>query len=428
MDAAVVTRVPRRLPAVRSAPWLSIEVATVAVGLAFLPVLVPPLPGNAAPVDVLLLCATAAVLLWAGANGQRLLVPYALPVAILVASGAVSALLGEFPVLGAVALLQDITVLAWCAAVANVARSPGALSVLMRVWSWSAIAWATILVLAVVTRHAAIAGFIEGGQRAAFTLGNPNRAGSYFVVSLMVVLAADRPRTLARRLAGGAVVLAAIVLTGSNSALGGVLVAAILAIFLGIQRRRGLIPALAAMALAAVVSMAAVTYVIRHDLIDQAHASSNSLVRNSIGRSERSSEDRAVQLSQLVTLFSKEGPFGNGPAATKDVLALSGAWYVKEAHNDFAAVLTERGVLGALGLLILIGAVGYRGVTISDKLSPLFAEVVRTTPLLGALAAVGVSSVFHEVLHYRHVWALFGLVAALHLWGRDGSRSGEEPW
>ena len=46
--------------------------------------------------------------------------------------------------------------------------------------------------------------------------------------------------------------------------------------------------------------------------------------------------------------------------------------------------------------------------------------------LLGAAAgAVLLSALFYEVLHFRHVWALFGLIAAVELWGRrDAPRRG----
>ena len=425
MSVALASTAPVR-SSVRTAPWHSIAVGAVAVGLAFLPMLVPPLPGNAAPVDLLLLSAIVGVLLWAGANELRLHIPYALPVGILVVAGALSALLGPFPTAGALALFQDITVLAWCAAVANVARSPHDLSVLLRAWSWSAIAWASILVVSEATHHKAIAGLMEGGKRAAFTLGNPNRAGSYFVVSLMVMLAAPRPRSWMGRIAGSAVLLAAIVFTGSNAALGGVVAAALIALFVSVQRRAGLITALAAVAIGIVLLATAVTLVSRQNLLGRAQQSSNTLIRNSLGRTERSGEDRIVQFGQLLSLYSSGGVLGHGPAATKDVLAQKGAGYVKEAHDDYAAVLVERGVIGAIGLLLLIGAIAYRGVGIGGgNLAPAFAQTVRTAPLLGALGAVAVGSVFHEVLHYRHVWALFGVIAALYLWGRNGSASEE---
>ena len=53
-------------------------------------------------------------------------------------------------------------------------------------------------------------------------------------------------------------------------------------------------------------------------------------------------------------------------------------------------------------------------------LDPGFARVVTHPEFLaGALVAVAVSSLTHEVLHFRYVWPLFGLVACLYLWARS---------
>ena len=39
--------------------------------------------------------------------------------------------------------------------------------------------------------------------------------------------------------------------------------------------------------------------------------------------------------------------------------------------------------------------------------------VPRITPLVAALVAVACTGMFYEVLHFRQVWALFGIVAAI---------------
>jgi O-antigen ligase len=97
---------------------------------------------------------------------------------------------------------------------------------------------------------------------------------------------------------------------------------------------------------------------------------------------------------------------------------------VKEAHDDYLATLVERGALGFVGLMLLIGAVVTRAISIDPRrLSPDFRRVVPSTaPLIGALVAMTVSALTHEVLHYRHLWALLGILAAVHVFGRD-----EEP-
>jgi len=99
--------------------------------------------------------------------------------------------------------------------------------------------------------------------------------------------------------------------------------------------------------------------------------------------------------------------------------------YANEAHNDFLAVLLERGVLGIVGLLLLGAGLAIRVARISGRgLSPGYASVVPAPgALAGAIVALGLSSFSHEVLHFRHVWVLFGIVAALYLWGGPRERS-----
>jgi hypothetical protein len=45
--------------------------------------------------------------------------------------------------------------------------------------------------------------------------------------------------------------------------------------------------------------------------------------------------------------------------------------------------------------------------------------IVHPNALFGALIGTLVASTVYELLHVRHVWALFGLLAALSLWQRD---------
>jgi hypothetical protein len=45
--------------------------------------------------------------------------------------------------------------------------------------------------------------------------------------------------------------------------------------------------------------------------------------------------------------------------------------------------------------------------------------VVRPNALVGAVAGTLVAGTVYELLHVRHVWALFAIVAALSIWGRE---------
>src|SRR5947208_896187 len=78
------------------------------------------------------------------------------------------------------------------------------------------------------------------------------------------------------------------------------------------------------------------------------------------------------------------------------------------------------GLIGAFGLLVLIGSVGWRTWSVAAKpLSAEFAAIFpRTSPLAGAVAGLAVSASYYQILHFRHVWTLLAIIAALFVWGR----------
>ena len=78
-------------------------------------------------------------------------------------------------------------------------------------------------------------------------------------------------------------------------------------------------------------------------------------------------------------------------------------------------------MLGAAALVLLAVAVAVRCRRIAPPggLAPDFRAVVPRPELLAAACvAIAISAMFYEVLHFRHVWAVFGLIAALELSGR----------
>jgi O-antigen ligase len=149
-------------------------------------------------------------------------------------------------------------------------------------------------------------------------------------------------------------------------------------------------------------------------------AASVPLLRDSVGRSGESKAERDKLLTEGKVLYARGDLLGIGPGRTAKVLATQAAPYVKEAHDDYLATLLERGVLGALGLVVLVATVTVRLSRVVGR--PLRADyaavLARPEMLAGACAGMLLSGVFYEVLHFRHLWALFGLIAATDLWGR----------
>jgi O-antigen ligase len=406
--------------AVRDRGLEGLAVRAVAVTVWLFPLLVPKGPGNSGPVDVVMAAALVATLLWAGSTRNRLHLPYAIPFGILAGAGALSALLGDFPSDGLLALVQECSLLALCAAIANLARSPRALESVLRAWSWSAIAWATLLVVAIAAQWETLAGTdFTGGSRAALTFENSNLAASYFVLSLMVVLASGQPRNRLVRTVGSGIIIAALALTGSLAGLLGLVVALAVAAVVTTAQRGGPMPATALLVGLLLAGGIAFTAATRYQIVQAARGSQIRLLQDSIGRGTESASERGLLFGEQLDLYSTGGLLGHGPASTKPTLERIQAPYPREAHNDYIAALIERGLVGALGIVVLIGAVAVRAAGIVGPLAPPFARVVpATAPLVGGLAAAGFMGLTHEGLHQRHLWALLGVVAAIYLWGR----------
>jgi O-antigen ligase len=393
----------------------------VAVAIAMLPFLKPSGPGNSSPVDLAFAVSIGVFLLWAGYSAQPLRLPYALAGGIFMLGGAIAALAGPLPNSGLLAVGQDLVLLVWCAVVVNVARSPGAFRWLLRAWTWSAFAWAVVLMVALATGITAVSGVTaRTGVRAALTFGDPNYAANYFFVALMIVMATQTPRRLGYRLVVYAALLAALAATGSNGGLLAFGVGLAVVVIFHVSRRWGPHALLATTCAGAVVGLLALVAIQVLPLDQWANASGIPILRDSIGRSPQSAQERGWLITETVGLLEQGAPWGLGPNSTKALLTAQLAPYAYETHDDYIEAIVERGVLGAVGLMLLIASVGTRTwAVVSKPLSPEFAELFpRTSPLLGAAVGLAVSASYYQILHFRHVWTLLAVIAALYLWGR----------
>jgi hypothetical protein len=411
-----------REPAAASWTGERIALAATAAGVALLPLLKPAGPANLGPVDLAIATAIGATLLWAGAAAQRWRFPYALPIGIFMLGGAVGALAGPVPIAGLTALVQDLWLLAWCWVIANVATTPARLKVIVATWVYSAIVWVVLLFVGLSVHSAFLTGQTSReGSRTALTLIDPNVSASYYVISLMLIWATQRPRARVARVAVYALLIAAIISTGSNSGIVSLLVGTSVAALVGAYRRFGAAAAIGVACLLLLGFGAAASQISIHGIQERAHASRFAFVRDGIGRGAVSVEERGALLHESVGLYETGGLLGQGPGSTKPRLQKEMAPFVKEAHDDYMAALLERGVIGVIGLLALVLTLA--AVTISlarSRLRPDFATVLaRPNALIGAVVGTMVAMTVYELLHVRHVWTMFGLIAALVVWGRE---------
>ncbi|HEX3268913.1 MAG TPA: O-antigen ligase family protein [Gaiellaceae bacterium] len=399
-----------------------VPVVACAAVVALLPLIRPGGPANSAPVDVLIALALAASVFWAVSSGQAWHFPYAFPMLLILAGGAIGAMAGTVPRAGATALAQDVALLAWCWAVVNICRSADGLRILVRTWAYSSLVWAALLFVGLATSTTALSGRATAyGSRTMLTFGDPNVAANYLVISIMVIWATQCPRRGAVRLAGYAVLLAALATTGSNGGIVEIIVAVTVAAVLGVYRRAGAVQAVTMLCFLALGGYLVAVNVDLASIQERAQASRYAFLRDGIGHEASSVASRGSILHESVRLYREGGPLGAGPGSTKPRLEAQQAPLVKEAHDDYLAALNERGILGLVGLALLLGGIAWRALSLVGR--PLGREfsavVIRPNALVGAIAATVAAMAVIELLHVRHVWTLFAFVAALSLWGRE---------
>jgi O-antigen ligase len=397
-----------------------------------LPLLAPRGPGNSAPADLFAAGFVLLTLLALLQRGRRLEVPAPFALGVILAGSLLALALGDPSGTGVLTLLVDVYLVLLLVAIVNHLRGDEqAARLVLVVWTAAALAWAALLLCA----HYRLlpAGLAEplqvsvGANRAAGPArNNPNLAGSYLMVSFFVLLASTwprrRPLPVGRVLAGGLLLLA-LFATGSLGGLLGLL-AGCAALAIGAYLRAGRsqreVQALAGAALLAgslVLASLVVVGLPRFGLADVGTVSERAkggLLDETIGRAGESLAGRLELWSTALTRAGPRALVGIGAGEAKDELQIStggltsaGTPEFKSLHNDYLAFAVERGILGLVGLLALYA------VMLRRALALVMAGLWRGVGM-GALGAAVVGSaadsVFHEILHFRHVVVLFALV------------------
>jgi hypothetical protein len=398
-------------------------ILTLTAAFVFQPILHPGGPGNSSPVDVFLVVSIVAAAIWARSGHHKLRAPYFIPVALMLAAGAASGLVGPLPGLALTTLATDILIFAWCIVVVNVLSTPRAMRYALVAWSWAGIFWATVVIVAWFGHITALEGLSAAdGNRVLFTFGDPNYAATYWIATIFVVYATRTPTARWMRISGYAVLVGAMALSESNGGVVALAAGIFLLMLVKSYRSRGPVGMVAAALVILIVVGALFTAFPLSKIRQDALFSGQPLLVNSIGRSGQSASERGVLVKEVTELYQRsDGILGLGPASTKPLLATGLYPYPNEAHNDVLATLAERGTLGLLGLLLLVGsAIFWAAPLVRRPLSAGFAAVVpRPAGLTAGLLALGVTSMYEQVLHFRFLWALLGIVAIL---GKDAKR------
>jgi O-antigen ligase len=138
-------------------------------------------------------------------------------------------------------------------------------------------------------------------------------------------------------------------------------------------------------------------------------------IPNLSDRFQRSSYARINILKTGLDTFIKNPlGFGIGPAGFREVgpkIELTNNRVINmELHSDWLSFLVERGIFGFLGLVLLFWAIGKMLFEITKHVNSQ-QEVLWAIGLCGMFIFTLSFSLTHEVLHFRHIWCAFALIA-----------------
>ncbi|MDQ3916491.1 MAG: O-antigen ligase family protein [Actinomycetota bacterium] len=403
-------------------PLLFASVVTV-------PLLLPPIGANAVPADLFnaaFVLLGAAVLLRTRA---RMRIPLGGSYLLILTGGLIAVTQSIVPKESIVAVVQDAYLFVWFVIVVNYlisgdGRGPRWVAAL---WSAAGVAMA-LLVWAAWLRYPENVPMlfdyplVDPWGRSEGTFRDPNMAGNYLVLSLFVMWAGPRPRSLLAKLVLTVPFVLGIYVTQSITALvtlaGGALVAATVAF---VARREAVVASVMAVVAAALVAVAVLPQTFLADPAEVTESlGENELFDESLGRSNSSISLRTQRWEEAFQLFGSSIILGVGPSSTDESLAERGGGQTGEIHNDYMAGLLERGLLGAVGnvFLFVVAAAWSVRVGLDQRLT---AEGWRPAALAGGVVVILMAAMSLETLHFRHVWLFFALVVAL------GMRGGSAP-
>ena len=368
------------------------------------------------PVDgfIILLILTAWPVIWR----RRSWVYFPLALAVwLIFIGSLIGALSRLDVGAALkALLQEVYLFTLLLTMANAVVDKKAFLTLNKIWAIVATMEGVLLILG---RIGVTIPILAGGGKAALlgderlseigrsvgTFINANAAGGYMMISIFLLLAIPfrstprrgAPRYRPVRLAMIVLLIGGLLSSGSNGALLGLLLGLALAALYWLHQRGRIILFMLAMG-----SLVVTLLVFSSPLIvSLLSSSSSSGLLVAFSRVDNKLSKRLELWSASIELATKH-PTGIGPNVTASVTGIG-------AHNDYVAFISERGVLGLIGLFVLLGEILF-WLVLAARASRSGSSHLATGALLGGLIGLSVMAASHEVTHGRAVWLLFAMI------------------
>lgn len=387
----------------------------VALVLLLLPLECWTLPYGIRVSDFALVLVSLYGLLGVRSAGWRWRLPLLAPMWLITLSSLAATLFGTAVAESVMAIVQEVYLFACFIALLNVLGwlSEGQRDGLMKIWALVAVLEATCTVMGMLGIGPAFfstwvgSGAVRplgGYYRAVGTFVNPNAAAAFLAASLFVVLATSWPAWLRLPLA-----MWLLVGTYATGSMGGVLsgvasFAVLVALLFALTSRQAAGLTAGALAIGAGVVTAIAAAIV---LQPWALSGSEAIMRGglfavTVGRLPHSLGSRIALIAHAWPAFIAH-PWGTGPNTS--------ALDLGSLHNDYLAMLFERGPVGAIGWLWLVAATLMQ----SLRAAALQVESSRRRAMLSLGAgflACAVNALAHEVSHFRQVWVLMAFVFA----------------
>jgi len=391
----------------------------IAFGLTVLLLILLPLerlilPASLRPADLVLVLLTMYGLVKAWRTRQRLKFPLLIPMWLILLSSLVATLLGFVQLDSIIAIVQEIYLIVWFIALTNVLMtfSLSDLDWLMKIWALIACVEAVTTLMGMFRIGPSIfytlpyrdQSFRTEISRAVGTYVNPNAVAVYLSVSFFVVLATSWSAWL--RLAMSAWIYVGMIGTGSNGALVSTLGSFMILVIVNSVIRNHRTSVLWGAVLGLGVSLAATAALIPGLLTSLWPASqlgtNRDLLFLTLGRVVTSLTKR-LELAESALKVYMRHPLGIGPNGFFS-LQLS-------LHSDYLAFLFERGPIGLIGWLWLVGATLYASLRAARQLVD-GSQRWCVLALGAGFLACAINAFTHEISHMRQVWVLMAFIFA----------------
>ncbi len=344
-------------------------------------------------------------------NRSRMVFPLAFPLWVIFVGGFIGLLTGLAIVKGLFAMAQEIYLIVLFLTVVNMINDRETLNKLLRVWVVVGTVESVMLLmqrfgfripLFPIGGKADVLGadesYLSSIGRAVGTFVNTNAAGGYMLITFFILLSMPYPRNRLLRYGLLALMIGGVFSTGSNSALGGMGLGLLLAIIYWAQRRGRTV--LLGAGVAVILGTAVLlTFPSISSAANSSSRKESALV--AFSRAGHKLEKRLILWTNGTDL-SEQYMFGIGPNVTSSITGIS-------LHNDYLAFYTERGQIGFIGLILLLGEMFY-WIVMAARNGTEWHHHLGTGALMAGLISLAIMASVHEISHGRAVWIYYAII------------------